>query len=196
MESSAVKKGIMIMLISFAAVFLLSAAGSWYIANYGNEIPITVIQNPNIEISVERIDSASFSDDSGVPFYLTGADVKYKDGWDGSRQIAKWTLHSNTGNIRLDISAEHLKCEGSAVTVPYILGFETGSNVIAVDSGNPYYGYPFASNAANQEINISEAEIYFKLASSVDISSDKYPSGNYSANVTITVTAEEMASET
>ena len=184
------------MLISFAAVFLLSAAGSWYIANYGNEIPITVIQNPNIEISVERIDSASFSDDSGVPFYLTGADVQYKDGWDENRQIAKWTLHSNTGSIRLDISAEHLKCEGSAVTVPYILGFETGSNVIAVDSGNPYSGYPFASNAANQEINIFEAEIYFKLASSVDISSDKYPSGNYSANVTITVTAEEMASET
>ena len=197
MESSAVKKSIMIILISFAAVFLLSAADptGWYAPsiNEGNAIKIEASMSPIIEMSVDALDSSDFSDDSGMPFYLTGTDVQYKDGWDGIRQIAEWTLHSNTKNILVKISAGNLMHESSTVSVPYVLGFSAGNNsVIEVNSGSePYSEYPFVSSdsGADQEVNISEAAIYFKLANSeVDIFSEDYPVGDYNANVTITVT--------
>ena len=197
MESSAVKKSIMIILISFAAVFLLSAADptGWYAPsiNEGNAIKIEASMSPIIEMSVDALDSSDFSDDSGMPFYLTGTDVQYKDGWDGIRQIAKWTLHSNTENVLVEISAGNLMHESSTVSVPYVLGFSAGNNsVIEVNSGSASYsGYPFVSSdsEADQEVNISEAAIYFKLANSeVNILSEAYPVGDYNANVTIMVT--------
>lgn len=198
MESSAVKKSIMIMLISFAAVFLLSAADptGWYVPvvsnNDGVKIDIKASMSPIIEMSVDALYSSDFADDSGMPFYLTGPDVQYKDGWDGIRQIAKWTLHSNTENVLVKISAENLIHESSTVSVPYVLGLSAGNNsVIEVNSGSASYsGYPFvSSDGADQEVNISEAAIYFKLANSeVNILSEAYPVGDYNANVTITVT--------
>lgn len=191
------KKSIMIILISFAAVFLLSATDptGWYAPsiNEGNAIKIEASMSPIIEMSVDALDSSDFSDDSGMPFYLTGTDVQYKDGWDGIRQIAKWTLHSNTENVLVEVSAGNLMHESSTVSVPYVLGFSAGNNsVIEVNSGSePYSEYPFVSSdsGADQEVNISEAAIYFKLANSeVDIFSEDYPVGDYNANVTITVT--------
>ena len=191
------KKSIMIILISFAAVFLLSAADptGWYAPsiNEGNAIKIEASMSPIIEMNVDTLDSSDFSDVSGMPFYLTGTDVQYKDGWDGIRQIAKWTLHSNTENVLVEISAGNLMHESSTVSVPYVLGFSAGNNsVIEVNSGSASYsGYPFVSSdsEADQEVNISEAAIYFKLANSeVNILSEVYPVGDYNANVTITVT--------
>lgn len=197
MESSAVKKSIMIMLISFAAASFLGAAENptgWYTPSIseGNAIKIEASMSPIIEMNVDALDSSDFSDDSGMPFYLTGTDVQYKNGWDGIRQIAKWTLHSNTENILVEISADNLIHESSTVSVPYVLGFLAGNNsVIEVNSGSASYsGYPFvSSDGADQEVNISEAAIYFKLANSeVNILSEAYPVGDYNANVTITVT--------
>lgn len=192
------KKSIMVMLISFAAVSFLGAAGNptgWYAPsiNEGNAIKIEASMSPIIEMNVDALDSSDFSDDFGMPFYLTGTDVQYKNGWDGIRQIAKWTLHSNTENILVEISADNLIHESSTVSVPYVLGFLAGNNsVIEVNSGSASYsGYPFFSSdsGADQEVNISEAAIYFKLANSeVDIFSEDYPVGDYNANVTITVT--------
>lgn len=192
------KKSIMIMLISFAAVFLLSAADptGWYVPvvsnNDGVKIDIKASMSPIIEMSVDALDSSDFADDSGMPFYLTGTDVQYKDGWDGIRKIAEWTLHSNTENILVEIRAGNLIHESSTVSVPYVLGFSAGNNsVIEVKSGSSYSEYPFVSSdsEADQEVNISKAAIYFKLANSeVAILSEAYPVGDYNANVTITVT--------
>lgn len=191
------KKSVMIMLICFAAASFLGAAGNptgWYAPSIseGNAIKIEASMSPIIEMNVDALDSSDFSDDFGMPFYLTGTDVQYKDGWDGIRKIAEWTLHSNTENILVGISAGNLIHESSTVSVPYVLGFSAGNNsVIEVNSGSASYsGYPFvSSDGADQEVNISEAAIYFKLANSeVDIFSEDYPVGDYNAIVTITVT--------
>lgn len=192
------KKSIMIMLISFTAVFLLSAADGqkeWFvITNHlvypDDHIDLKVKQDALITMEIKEIPSNNFSSTEGMPFYLNGDDVSPENSSHG-RKIAAWNLTSNTSDIDVKVTADSLS-HSTGKTVDYVLWFDThydssGTSIgFEVSSANTFEGSLYSGESIPDTVSFEDNGIYFKLAD--DISDDSYPVGDYTANVTIEVT--------
>ena len=156
------------------------------------------------DMTVSPIASTSMSDSQGIPFYLTASNIMANA--DGNpeygRLIAEWSMTTNYSDVNLHIEATPLVSDDASRSLDYILGFyyiypeiidgsATGKEISGtikvesgVSSGQDYeFGYRQggAVNFANRPVRLILKDISDpgKLAS--------YPTGGYSATVTLTI---------
>lgn len=157
------------------------------------------------DMTVSPIASTSMSDTQGIPFYLTASNIMANA--DGNpeygRLIAEWSMTTNYSDVKLHIKATSLVSDNDASrSLDYILGFyyiypeiidgsATGNEIsgtIKVESGVPsgqYYEFGYrpggAVNFANRPVRL----ILTDISDPGELAS--YPTGGYSATVTLTI---------
>lgn len=174
------------------------------------EITILAQKGDYNMLSISTPDSGAMASGSYMPFYLTDPYVRYTGNVNQGRHIADWTLATNYTPVRLTIDAAPLKSSSSEEVINYILGFyynypivedgettvSNASGTIVVESGTTYYSQNDTNCAFNNytrggAIIFANAPIRFMLAEGVDIDDrTKYPTGTYSAKVTVTIEGE------
>lgn len=172
------------------------------------EITILAQKGDYNMLSISTPDSGAMASGSYMPFYLTDPYVQYTGNVNQGRHIADWSLATNYTPVKLTIDAAHLKSSSSSGTeIKYILGFyynypivengeATGNNAsgtIVVNSGDTYSSTDDTTCAFNDvlaggAIIFANAPIRFMLAENQKI--DGYPTGTYSAKVTVTIEGE------
>lgn len=166
-------------------------------------MPITAQKGVVQDVSITPITSLNENAFEGIPFYLTDDNVKYSDAKNavvGKRQIATWSLYSNSPKPHVIIDAPHLThADGSKI--PYQLAFYyqfkngasyVGGNLI-VHSGTPYDSSQDPDCLWNQydlSVAFTNRPVRFMLGVE-DIENSEYPYGDYKATVTITIEADK-----
>lgn len=155
----------------FASLLILVLAASFSVAYVEQKyigMDITAYNGTYSNFIIEAIKGVP-TDAVGMPFYLTGADVANSTtSSTAGREIAQWSVHSNSTPIDIQITAEPLKLVDTtsasgfnedAKQINYVLFFpytytcydaenaETGtttkevSGFMRVESGKPYSSY-------------------------------------------------------
>lgn len=195
----------------FLAILLFSISLSAVVPQKSLGMDITAYNGQYHDIIITPVYS-SLSDPIGMPFDLTKDDVAYVEtDATAGREIAQWSLHTNFSPIDIKISAPNLTYRDSSIqeitSIPYILFFpyeyeENGQDVqgfLRIESGVNTYSSrndvrdtnPIASKTDGGNIDTSIQPVRFMLAEDVEITDrDLYPSGTYSADVTVIVEVE------
>lgn len=97
----------------FASLLILVLAASFSVAYVEQKyigMDITAYNGTYSNFIIEAIKGVP-TDAVGMPFYLTGADVAYNSTTSSTagREIAQWSVHSNSTPIDIQITAEPLK---------------------------------------------------------------------------------------
>ena len=161
---------------------------------------ITARKGSVISVAITEI-SATLDSNKGMPFDLTKPDVEYK-GTDeqviSGREIATWSFTSNCVQPEISIFAEDLvSSSNTGKHVKYLLSFyyrtQTDNGTIEgniiVRSGSTYNSIEDTGanwNTCNSPLMFSNAPVRFML-DDIDIKSNDYPIGDYTAQVTITI---------
>ena len=167
-------------------------------------MPITAQKGVVQDVSITPITSLNETAFEGIPFYLTDDNVKYSDAKNavvGKRQIATWSLYSNSPKPHVIINAPHLT-HADGREIPYQLAFYyqfkngasyVGGNLI-VHSGTRYDSSQDPDCLWNQYDYLSVAftnrPVRFMLGVE-NIENSEYPYGDYKATVTITIEADK-----
>ena len=146
----------------------------------------------------------------GTPFDITGDDVKYNaTNQNLGRRIATWDFSSTWSTVTLTVKASPMVSEAdSSVTLDYYISFkykfatfdETGNYVsdttgyILTCSTDTDGETTTFTNVTKKEhfpiIASSEQDIRFMFVDGIDTTSSYYPSGYYTATVTIEFVGE------
>ena len=163
----------------FASLLVLVLAASFSVAYVEQKyigMDITAYNGTYSDFIIQTIKGAP-TDAVGMPFFLTGADVQYSTSEaTAGREIAQWSVHSNSTPIDIRIKAEPLKRVGdsgaetvfdeNATPINYVLFFpytytcydvETGktkdvSGFMRVVSGEEEYSSRAAENAISNAL--------------------------------------------
>lgn len=163
----------------FASLLILVLAASFSVAYVEQKyigMDITAYNGTYSNFIIEAIKGVP-TDAVGMPFYLTGADVAYNSTTSSTagREIAQWSVHSNSTPIDIQITAEPLKLvdtksdtgfDKNAKEINYVLFFpytytcydvETGktkdvSGFMRVESGEEGYSSLAAKNAISDAL--------------------------------------------
>ena len=166
----------------FASLLILVLAASFSVAYVEQKyigMDITAYNGTYSNFIIEAIKGVP-TDAVGMPFYLTGADVAYiSTSSTAGREIAQWSVHSNSTPIDIQITAEPLKLvntnsdtgfDENATEINYVLFFpytytcydaenaETGtttkevSGFMRVESGKEEYSSLAAENAISNAL--------------------------------------------
>ena len=155
------------------------------------------------EVSITPIEAISLDDDVGIPFDLEDESVAYSAASNavvGKRRIANWSMYSNFAHPKVTIDAPHLRHEGTGVEVPYQMTFYYQFSIgdgkmvdgnIIVHSGSTIYDSSQDEDCLWRyyEVPVNFTDRPVRLMLNVeDVSDDsEYPSGRYSAVVTVTI---------
>ena len=176
------------LMILISAAFLLPASDKTQLVNAASQaLHIGGYYETNVAITTDPI---YLSDDSaqGMPFNLLSEDVSSAPG----RPIASWSAVSNAGSISISVQANDLVCQESPAAQPlgYNLRFYYTSDGLSYD----FFDVQSGSEASVHTISSSDSttqvsgRIRFYLPEDREINdSTKYPDGNYSASVTLTI---------
>lgn len=144
----------------------------------------------------------------GTPFDITGDDVKYNSTDENlGRRIATWDFSSTSGSVTITIKASPMTCDtDTSKSLDYIISFkykyatfdENGnykddvSGYIKTNStDSDGESIPLENGTKGQSFPIiasSQQDIRFMFMDGVDPSSDNYPTGYYTATVTVIFT--------
>ena len=153
------------------------------------------------EVSISPIISTSLDSEVGMPFDLESDSVEYSnaDGAvTGKRQIATWSLYSNSPKPYIEITAEPLT-HTDGTEIPYSLSFyyqfSIGENQmeqgnLIVESGKTTTSESASWNKHEEAVvNFTNRPVRLML-DNVDVSSDAYPAGSYRADVIVEIYGE------
>ena len=153
------------------------------------------------EVSISPIISTSLDSEVGMPFDLESDSVKYSSATgavSGKRQIATWSLYSNSPKPYIEITAEPLT-HTDGTEIPYFLSFyyqfSVGNNQmeqgnLIVESGTTTTSKSASWNNHDKAVvNFTNRPVRLMLGN-VDVSSDAYPAGSYRADVIVEIYGE------
>lgn len=155
------------------------------------------------EVSITPIEATSLDDTEGIPFDLEDESVEYSAATNavvGKRHIANWSMYSNFAYPKVTIDAPHLKHEGTGKEVSYQMAFyyqfsigdgKMADGNIIVDSGDDLYDSSLDLgckwNDYNVPVNFTDRPVRLMLGDENVKDDSEYPSGRYSAVVTVTI---------
>ena len=141
------------------------------------------------DMTVSPIASTSMSDAQGIPFYLTASNIMANA--DGNpeygRLIAEWSMTTNYSDVKLHIEATPLVSDKDAIIDGSATGKEI-SGTIKVESGvssGQYYEFGYRQGGAVNFANRPVRLILKNISDPGELAS--YPTGGYSATVTLTI---------
>lgn len=156
------------------------------------------------DMTVSPIVSTSMSDTQGIPFYLTASNIMANadENPEYGRLIAEWSMTTNYSDVNLHIKATPLVSDDASGSLDYILGFyyiypeiidgsATGNEIsgtIKVESGvssGQYYEFGYRQGGAVNFANRPVRLILKDISDPSELAS--YPTGGYSATVTLTI---------
>lgn len=185
-----------------------------YVALDKRSIDINAVKGAYHNIIVEPV-YGNITDPAGMPFDLTGEDVKYVSVNEtsailGGREIAQWSMHSNFAPVEIKVEAPDLtmvesysgKDESQSISYflyfPYRYMDETGKpaeGVMKVSSGGSVGVFTISGidiknpdgSVGGKRIDTGTFPVRFMLTETASNNIETYEPGLYTANVTITV---------